>query len=281
MNILKTLRQHIVKTSPEYRRLMRNYNSFIDGTVAGAGQESYKVLYRRAKDKVQQLSEMYADAQSTILDRDASNTYLYCKIQKEQQRATNQEKSLLQEIERLKNDHRSIVNSNRKLSAENAGLQMSLDLHNRIGTIPFNYDFRKAVIAGLKDLMEFTIETITIPNTISATQERCFDPLPVTITTMKLKAPLKWAFKQASQQAAPLRCAYNPYPPYVQQNSTISEQEAKDILNDARPQYNPNPSYVNSTISEQEAKDIISDSMMDSWFKNVVDKGKDILSKVK
>ena len=246
MNILKTLRQHIVKTSPEYRRLMRNYNSFIDGTVAGAGQESYKVLYRRAKDKVQQLSEMYADAQSTILDRDASNTYLYCKMQKEQQRATNQEKSLLQEIERLKNDHRSIVNSNRKLSAENAGLQMSLDLHNRIGTIPFNYDFRKAVIAGLKDLMEFTIETITIPNTI--------DPLPVTITTMKLKAPLKWAFKQASQQAAPLRCAYNPYPPYVQQNSTISEQEAKDI---------------------------ISDSMMDSWFKNVVDKGKDILSKVK
>ena len=267
MNILKTLRQHIVKTSPEYRRLMRNYNSFIDG------QESYKVLYRRAKDKVQQLSEMYADAQSMILDRDASNTHLYCKMQKEQQQATNQEKSLLQEIERLKNDHRSIVNSNRKLSAENAGLQMSLDLHNRIGTIPFNYDFRKAVIAGLKDLMEFTIETITIPNTI--------DPLPVTITTMKLKAPLKWAFKQASQQAAPLRCAYNPYPPYVQQNSTISEQEAKDIISDARPQYNPNPSYVNSTISEQEAKDIISDSMMDSWFKNVVDKGKDILSKVK
>ena len=262
MNILKTLRQHIVKTSPEYRRLMRNYNSFIDGTVAGAGQESYKVLYRRAKDKVQQLSEMYADAQSMILDRDASNTHLYCKMQKEQQRATNQEKSLLQEIERLKNDHRSIVNSNRKLSAENAGLQMSLDLHNRIGTIPFNYDFRKAVIAGLKDLMEFTIETITIPNTI--------DPLPVTITTMKLKAPLKWAFKQASQQ-------HTPYPSYVQQNSTISEQKAKDILNDARPQYNPNPSYVNSTISEQEAQDIISDSMMDSWFKAVVDKGKDIL----
>ena len=246
MSILKTLREHIVKTSPEYRKVVKNYNSYIDG------QESYRVLYRKSqvqyrmlRDANNEYARMYAELESKILDRDTTNTQLHHKMQQEQYRANNQEKSLLQEIDKLKSDHRSVVNSNRKLSAENAGLQMSLDFHN-LGGIPFNYELRKAAIAGLKDLMTFSIETRTISDELP-------QYAPMTITTMMLKTPLKWAFQQPNL-AHPNPSNHHPYT-------------------------NHGAYGISSTITEREAKDIIADAMMDSWFKTVVDRGKDILAR--